>query len=374
VARKFLYAVAILITLAIIVMIAFSFFGAKLMQNALVPHVAFTTPAPLPQGFYDGAAGWIGRPDGRTGDVTSWQPPSLPALPNARDREGAAIFFIHPTSAFETLHWNGKVDDPVAGAAAERFLRMQVTALAPAGRVWAPRYRQAVFGAFLTDKPDAKKALDLAFGDVRLAFETFLRANPTGPIILAAHSQGSLHLLNLLAQRTGGVDWRPRVVAIYAVGWPISIEHDLPALGFPACAAARQTGCILSWQSFAQPADTSAVDAVFDGANGFDGQPRKGSAMLCTNPLTGGAGSQGSAAANRGVLMGDGNVGSTQLMPPGGIGARCAGRGFLMLDSAPKLGAAVLPGNNYHVYDYALFWGNVRADALERLAAWQTTH
>ena len=31
----------------------------------------------------------------------------------------------------------------------------------------------------------------------------------------------------------------------------------------------------------------------------------------------------------------------------------------------------VLPGNNYHVYDYALFWGAVRRDAERRLAAWR---
>ena len=28
----------------------------------------------------------------------------------------------------------------------------------------------------------------------------------------------------------------------------------------------------------------------------------------------------------------------------------------------------VLPGNNYHVFDYALFWANLRADAERRLA------
>jgi hypothetical protein len=30
----------------------------------------------------------------------------------------------------------------------------------------------------------------------------------------------------------------------------------------------------------------------------------------------------------------------------------------------------VMPGNNYHVYDYALFWGAIRRDAERRLAAW----
>ena len=31
----------------------------------------------------------------------------------------------------------------------------------------------------------------------------------------------------------------------------------------------------------------------------------------------------------------------------------------------------VLPGNNYHVYDITLFWANVRADALRRLATYE---
>ena len=36
----------------------------------------------------------------------------------------------------------------------------------------------------------------------------------------------------------------------------------------------------------------------------------------------------------------------------------------------PPLGPYVLPGNNYHVYDYALFWSAIRKDAERRLAAW----
>jgi hypothetical protein len=56
---------------------------------------------------------------------------------------------------------------------------------------------------------------------------------------------------------------------------------------------------------------------------------------------------------------------------PGLVGARCDG-GFLTIEGAiPKLGPYVLPGNNYHVYDYALFWGSIRADAAQRLAAWR---
>ena len=49
--------------------------------------------------------------------------------------------------------------------------------------------------------------------------------------------------------------------------------------------------------------------------------------------------------------------------------ARCGDRGFLLIGAdLPDMGGYVLPGNNYHVYDYALFWTNIRADAEARLA------
>jgi hypothetical protein len=52
------------------------------------------------------------------------------------------------------------------------------------------------------------------------------------------------------------------------------------------------------------------------------------------------------------------------------IGAHCD-KGLLIVDGIPPpLGPYVLPGNNYHVYDYALFWGAIRRDAEQRLAAW----
>ena len=35
-----------------------------------------------------------------------------------------------------------------------------------------------------------------------------------------------------------------------------------------------------------------------------------------------------------------------------------------------NLGAYALPGNKYPVYDYALFWANIRADAERRLTAY----
>ncbi len=62
------------------------------------------------------------------------------------------------------------------------------------------------------------------------------------------------------------------------------------------------------------------------------------------------------------------------LVRPGNVGARCSGRGILLLDRAPRFGPSVIPGNNYRTAsDYSLFWANVRADAMAGLTAWGKT-
>jgi hypothetical protein len=58
---------------------------------------------------------------------------------------------------------------------------------------------------------------------------------------------------------------------------------------------------------------------------------------------------------------------TTGELVPAAVPARCDDRGFLLIGDPPDLGPYVLPGNNYHVYDFPLFWANVRADALWRL-------
>jgi hypothetical protein len=75
------------------------------------------------------------------------------------------------------------------------------------------------------------------------------------------------------------------------------------------------------------------------------------------------------AADNPGTLVPSGDLRSGALQS-GIVGAHCD-KGLLIVDGAiPSLGPFVLPGNNYHVYDYALFWAAIRRDAARRLGAY----
>jgi hypothetical protein len=309
---------------------------------------------------------WIARPD-KPGNPALWTPEGF--VPAADPK--AALFFLHPTSFLDRTRWNAPLDNQDANARAELFLRGQASAFNGVGAIWAPRYRQATFGAFLTGRKEAQQALDFAYRDVLAAFDQFLAEAGDRPIILAGHSQGAYHLARLLADRVAGTPLAKRIVAAYVVGWPVSIAADLPKMGLPACSGPDEAGCILSWQSFGEPADTAMVTDTFDASTGFTGKPRDGTPLLCTNPITGKPGDAAPAEANLGALIPSKDLQSASLVK-GAVPARCDGRGFLLIGAnPPDLGPYVLPGNNYHVFDYSLFWANVRADAERRLAAFE---
>ena len=361
-ARKFLYGIVVLIVLVIAGAIAFRLAGVQIIRWWAVPSATFEGQPPVAASAYADARMWLARPD-LPNNPALWTPAAFSpgADPNA------AVFFIHPTSFLGRDRWNATLDDAEANWRAGLFLRGQASAFNGVGRIWAPRYRQATFGAFLTNAQAAQQALDLAYRDVAAAFDRFLVEVGDRPIILAGHSQGALHLARLLREKVDA-RLRRRIVAAYVVGWPVSRTTDLAALGLPECRTADQAGCLLSWQSFAAPADPSLIVDTFDATTGLDGRSRAGTPMVCTNPLTGTADGNAPASANLGTLVPSADLMSGAITAAS-VGARCEGRGFLMLSEPVDLGSYVLPGNNYHVYDYPLFWANVRADAARRLAA-----
>ena len=364
-ARRFLIVVFILILLFVAGAFAIFQFGQQVLIRQATPQGHFQAPQAASGPDYSKVESWIARPD-LSPNPSEW----LPGTMTAAAVRPAAVFFIHPTTYLERDRWNA----PLSGNAdsdgrAELFVRSQSSAFTGAGQVWAPRYRQAAFGAFLLKSDDAQKALDLAFSDVLAAFDEFLKQVPEDqPLILAGHSQGALHLSRLLQERAPQL--KGRLVAAYVVGWPLSVTADLPAMALSACATAEQTGCVLSWQSFGQPANPDLVMDAWQGTKGPTGIERQRRDMLCVNPLTGTRDGSAPPQANGGTLVPTTDLKSASL-ERGRVGAHCD-NGLLLLDGdVPSLGPFVLPGNNYHVYDYALFWVAIRSDAERRLAAWQ---
>jgi hypothetical protein len=359
-------AVAILTLLIVAAAFAIYQWGGNFLLKEATPKGHFEAAEAGGRPDYAKASSWVAKP-GLAADPSQW----LPAGLEHTNRGNAAIFYIHPTTYLKDDRWNAPLD--LGGDAEFRrrlFVQSQASAFNGAGAVWAPLYRQAAYGAFLLNNADAQKALDLAYGDVSSAFDEFLKEAGSRPIILAGHSQGALHLERLLREKVAGKQIAKRIVAAYVVGWPISTTADLPTLGLPACQGPDETGCVLSWLSFGEPANPELVLHSYEKSAGFAGRKHRREDVLCVNPITG---TQGGAAApqdNPGTLAPGTDLRSATFMR-GTVGGHCD-KGLLILDGQlPPLGPYVLPGNNYHVYDYALFWGAIRRDAERRLAAWR---
>ena len=365
-ARRFLIAVFVLALLVVAGAFAIYQWGGDVLLRQATPKGHFE-PARAGGGpDYAKPDSWVARP-GTPDDPALWLPNGI----SAAGPGGAAVFYIHPTTYLHNDRWNAplRADDDTAFRT-RLFVQSQASAFNGAGQVWAPRYRQAAFGAFLLDSADAQRALDLAYHDLSAAFAQFLKESGNRPIILAGHSQGALHLIRLLREKVAGTPVAKRLVAAYVVGWPIDRVSDLPALGLPACRTPADTGCILSWMSFGEPANPSLILGQWKHTEGLDGRKRRQEDILCVNPITGTENGAAAAEANPGTLAPTADFGSATLVR-GEVGARCED-GLLMVNGdIPPIGPYVLPGNNYHVYDYALFWGAIRRDAERRLASWR---
>ncbi|GGB92163.1 hypothetical protein GCM10011494_08170 [Novosphingobium endophyticum] len=381
-ARKFLYVIAGITVFVIGLMFVLRFWSEDLTELTFVPSATFEPQPAMATNAWERPEMWISRP-GMKNDPAHYLPAGSP-LPPEKPLP-VAVFFIHPTSYIDRQAWNASLDDPTSRERAALFVKGMASPFNASAQIWAPRYRQAAIGAFLTDDPQADKAIDLAYGDVLAAFDVFARSVPAGePIVLAGHSQGAFLLRRLLRDRIAGTPLAGRIAAAYVMGWPVSIEHDLPLMGLPACDGADQAGCVMSWLTVADPAETGQLVKAYLRRDGLDGESlgamtsdglEAKSPFLCTNPLTGTRDGKADADANLGTLVPDFKTGEGSLAPRA-VPAWCADDHFLHIGPSPglDLGPYVLPGNNYHLYDVTLFWGNLRADFERRVAAWHRQH
>ena len=364
-ARRFLIVIFVLTLIVVAAGFAIYQWGGNVLLKEATPRGHFEAAEAGGAPDYSRADAWISRP-GQPDDPSRWAPNGID-VGHAGD---AAIFYIHPTTYLGRDRWNAPLHpDRQTEFRTRLFTQSQASAFNVAGEVWAPRYRQAAYGAFLLEGADAQKALDLAYRDVSAAFDAFLEQAPADkPIILAAHSQGSLHLARLLTDRRGQL--KGRLVAAYVVGWPLSDSADLQAMSLRACGHPEETGCVLSWLTFSEPANPDLILDSWAGSRGPTGVRRARKDMVCVNPITGRSAGNAPPQANPGTLVPSADLSSATLVA-GSVGARCAGGLLYLTGDVPALGPFVLPGNNYHVYDYALFWGAIRRDAERRLAAWR---
>ena len=330
-----------------------------------LPTPGFDETPPPPAPDYSRAASWAALPG--TANATNAAPVGETVIDPASAQ--ADVFFIHPTTLLSSDHWNQSLDDQKTNSWTDAGpMHSQASAFNGCCRIYAPRYRQAGLSAQTIFSADSVKAQTLAYDDVKRAFRYYLDHYNNGrPYIIASHSQGTRHAINLLPEMVDGQPAMARFVAGYLIGAWIPESWFAGMKAVKPCNTATDTVCVVGWATLAEGSDGMAQRAGFGRRDGREANFAAQS-FLCVNPLRWSRTTEPASAALN--LGGWTRAGSTapRLADPGLVGARCdTGALFIGTPSAPGYQNAVLPGGNYHNYDYGLFYMNIRRNAVDRI-------
>ncbi len=161
------------------------------------------------------------------------------------------VFYVHPTIYQKGPLWNADLNMQKINRRVDKYpVRLQASVFNASCRVYAPRYRQAVVKVFYNESFDGEKALDLAYSDVKRAFEHFLTHHNNGrPFIIAGHSQGTHHTRRLLREMIDTTELRNRMVVAYVIGFTLV---DTLYQNLKICSEPEQTGCYVTWMSYSE--------------------------------------------------------------------------------------------------------------------------
>lgn len=281
-----------------------------------------------------------------------------------QEQKAADVFFICPTvyGGSEEAP-NMPLDDEKVRADFLGAINMEKGIYDGEGRFFAPYYRQIGLQEYGLPAEEREPYLELAYSDVRAAFDYYMEHYNKGrPIVVAAFSQGADLSIRLLKDRFADEALSGLLVACYAIGWSITEEEleEYPHLRFAS--GEGDTGAIVSFNSEAEAVDDSIIIPA-------------GTRTLAINPLTWrcdeGAGDK---RLNRGACFTDYD-GRIVTEIPHLTGAYIdRERGALKVtDVTPQdypAGLDFLEEGVYHLYDYQFFYRNLQENVKVRIRAY----
>ncbi|MBK7569428.1 MAG: DUF3089 domain-containing protein [Chitinophagales bacterium] len=262
----------------------------------------------------------------------------------------ADVFYIYPTQFFSRTEWNADLNDTELNERIDaRAVTNQATVFNGSCKVYIPRYRQATYNAYfsLTD-PDALKAFELAYEDVKTAFQYYLDHYNNGrPIVIAGHSQGTTHAKWLLRDFFDGKELQKQLVCAYLIGMPVyKNEFTTIAPGD----SASQTGCYVSWRSYLEGVEPKKKFVVEDPEN-----------IVVHNPI--------SFTQKRGICEANLNAGGLGRDAETIYPAVCCAEihNDIVWVTRPDVPMKLFIPKNLHVADYNLYWLNMRNNVELRI-------
>ena len=303
---------------------------------------------------YSDMGSWAAHPD-------KWDPSdSIPfPLRNSFQKDTSVdIFFIHPTTYTDNkkiFGWNAPIDNAALNAKTDyTTILFQASVFNESGRIYSPRYRQAALQCYFpksaNDSAQALSAFELAYRDVKNAFEYYLKYYNHGrPFVIASHSQGTNHAQRLLKELVDGKELSKQLVAAYLVGMPLDPGYFT---AIKPCLKPDQTGCACSWRTYQQGYQPEYIlNEKF--------------ISVVTNPLTWDI---SKPIADRDLNKGGLLLNFNKIVPR--VSNATIGDKVLWTDKPHFFGNIFYTTKNYHVADMNLFYLSIRENVKERISSY----
>lgn len=270
------------------------------------------------------------------------------ATPENQAQAEVDVFFIHPTTYRSEEQWNAAPDDAAINLRTDDLpIKHQASVFNHSTRVYAPRYRQMTYPGFFTKDQNAKReALDLAYQDVKKAFQYYLDHLREGrPFIIATHSQGTIHGIRLVREYIDGKALQDKMVAAYLVGWPFPADTFAH---LPVCQEPSQTGCVIGWCSWQKGELAYNHDKFYAGS-------------VVVNPISWRTDTLLALKAQHEGLVGR----KYRRIQSGKVNAQVHDGVLWVSKPYP-----IMPDKNYHIGDYNIFWADIRSNLATRVSTY----
>ncbi len=287
-----------------------------------------------------------------------WREDYANKTPNGltENQENAAVdvFYLYPTTYFgekEYTRWNAPLKDKEINDFVDEYVvRNQATAFNKAGKIYAPRYRQAHYQAYFhKDTTSAAKAFDLAYEDVKNAFGYYMSHwNKGRPFILASHSQGTPHMARLIEEFVDDKPLQKRMIAAYLLGIPVDLDRYS---SLKACNSAEDVNCLIGWRTWKNGAKPKLL------------KKEEGRNVLITNPLN--------WTQDTSFVESNQHKGSVLLDfygdPKANSQTAQIYKSILWTNKPKYKGSIFYTTKNYHRGDVNLFYMDIRENAMDRV-------
>ena len=207
-----------------------------------------------------------------------------------------------------------------------------------------------ISGHFLRKQPNQKKPFEIAYVDVKAAFEFYLKNyNNNRPIIIASHSQGTKHAGRLLKEFFENKPLQKQLVCAYIIGMPIPVDYFT---SLKPCRDSLATGCFIGWRTFKK--DSEGPQFILD----------ENFKSVVINPLTWTTETTlAPLNLNKGGVLKNFN-----RVVPHAVSAQVHNN--VLWSSKPNVpGKIFYVQKNYHIGDINLFYMNIRENVAARINA-----